>query len=51
MALVLKWQDDRKFCANCILEIHSILNMPQVSIYQDFACIRNLNMLEFHRVC
>ena len=40
MPLVLKWQVNRQFCE------------PQVlSIYQDFACIRNLNMLEFHRVC
>ena len=28
MFVVLKWQDYRKFCVNCILEIHSILNMP-----------------------
>ena len=30
MALVLKWQGYREFCVNCILEIHSILDMPQV---------------------
>ena len=30
ITLVLKWQGYRKFCVNCIQEIHSILNMPQV---------------------
>ena len=30
MPLVLKWQGYRKFCVNCILEIHVILNMSQV---------------------
>ena len=29
MPLVLKWQSYRKFCLNCILEIHFILNMSQ----------------------
>ena len=48
MTLVLEWQDYRKLCVNFVLEIHSILNMPQV--HDDFACIRNLNLLEFHRV-
>ena len=33
MTLVLKWQGCRKFCVNCILEIHVILNMSQVSQY------------------
>ena len=28
--VALKWQGYRKFCVNCILEIHGILNMPQV---------------------
>ena len=30
MSLFLKRQGYRKFCVNCILEIHGILNMPQV---------------------
>ena len=30
MPLVLKQQGYRKFCVICILEIHGILNMPQV---------------------
>ena len=30
MPLGLKWQGHRKFCVNCILEIHVILNMFQV---------------------
>ena len=29
MSLVLKWQGYRKFCANCILKIHGILDIPQ----------------------
>ena len=33
MPLVRKWQDYRKFCVNCILEIHIILNMSQGSQY------------------
>ena len=30
MPLVLKLLGNRKFCVNSILEIHGILNMPQV---------------------
>ena len=30
MSLFLKRQGYRKFCVNYILEIHGILNMPQV---------------------
>ena len=30
MTLFFKWQGYRKFCKHCILEIYSILNMPQV---------------------
>ena len=44
MYLVLKWQDYRKFCVNCILEIHGILNMSQVLKIPRFPCIRNLNI-------
>ena len=50
MPLVLKWQGYVELCVNCILEIHGILNMLMFSIYQDFECIRNLNMLKVHRV-
>ena len=28
--LVLQWQGYREFCVKCILEIHGILNMPQI---------------------
>ena len=45
MSLVLKWQSYRKFCVNCILEIHGILNMPQFLDTPRFCMIRNLNML------
>ena len=50
------------FCVNCTLEVHGvncILTVKRLmlfwiclrfSIYHDFECIRNLNMLEFHRV-
>ena len=53
MPLVLKWRGYRKFRVNCILEIHVILRFSGIclrfSIYQDFVCIRNLNMLEFYK--
>ena len=48
MPLVLKWQGYRKFCVNCILEIHGILNMPQVLNIPRFCMYQELNMLEFH---
>ena len=50
MPQVLKWQGYREFCVNFILVIRGILNMPQVLNIQDFGCIMNLNMLQFHRV-
>ena len=48
MRLVLKWQGYREFCVICVLEIGGALS--QVSIYQDFECIKNLNILGFLRV-
>ena len=53
MSLVLKWQDYRKLWVLCKLYSRDSWYSEYATgsqIDQDFECIRNLNVLDFHRI-